>query len=66
VFFRVAAARSRDKSTRDMMVAGAVVVIAGLACVGTSHPDVGAVVLLFGWAALGASVHRFGRAAPPV
>ncbi len=47
---------------RQRMVAGAVVVIVGLACVGTSHPNIGGVVLLAGWALLGASLHGFGRA----
>ena len=58
----MASATSPDARARARMAAGAGVVALGVACVGTSHPDVGGVILLVGWLLLGASVHAYGRA----
>jgi len=44
-----------------MLAVGAVVVAAGVALVGTAHPDSGGLVLLAGWGVLAAALHRFGR-----
>jgi hypothetical protein len=52
-----------EARTRRLLGVGAVVIAAGIALVGTSHPDVGGVVLLAGWAVMGAAIHRFGRGA---
>jgi len=48
---------------RRLLIAGACVVVAGVALVGTAHPDLGGPVLMAGWLVLAAGIHRFGRGA---
>ncbi len=55
------ALESRDRRTRKRLAASAALVVAGVALVGSAHPDVGGVTLLAGWAALAAAIHAFGR-----
>jgi hypothetical protein len=57
------AATQGGSRARRFLVLGATIVAAGIASVGTSHPDVGGPLLMTGWVVLAAGIHRFGRSA---
>jgi hypothetical protein len=47
---------------RKFLVLGALLSAAGIALAGTTSRDFGGIVVLFGWIALVAGLHFFGRA----
>jgi hypothetical protein len=49
------------RRTRNLIVAGAVLAVLGVALSGSLSPGLGGLSLLLGWLALGVGVHRFGR-----
>jgi hypothetical protein len=54
---------AQGSRARRLLTAGASVVATGIALVGTGHSDIGGPVLVVGWVALAAGIHRFGREA---
>jgi hypothetical protein len=59
----IASSSAPASRARRLLTAGAAIVALGIALVGSGHPDVGGPLLLVGWVALAAGIHRFGREA---